>query len=174
MWFKRVASAVLCASSIAACAPTFREGFAALVPAVPEPPGTAADTVLRLVLMRAVSGDTGVPDFNLLPDSRKVVLLLSDSSVTPRILPDTQSVRFVLLTLEQIRTFAGRYGHFVYLSVGLLRLDGDSAQAGASTQWMSSPRNPAQVYLSGGGCNWQFRRRAGEWLFEKSMGCIIS
>ncbi len=127
---------------------------------------------MQLALRRVVE-ERAVPDYGLLPDSQVMVVLKRDSSITPRILPQTSKVRFLLLTADQIRLLADRYDHFGYLVVSVDRIEGDGAIVGAGTTWAPSKRRPGTLYMSGGSCAWQYRKRDGGWHFEKTLGCLI-
>ena len=170
-------SLVLCCSILASvglgCGPSLKDGFARLTPAVPEEPRTDVEVLLRMALRRAVVDARGVPDYGLLPDPHKIVVLKRDSLITPRILPLSDSVRFVILSPEEIRQFADRYDHFVYVTVIVGPLAGDSDWVSASITWASSKKRPRMVYMSGGSCTWQYRRRGGTWTFDHSIGCLI-
>ena len=156
------------------CGPSLRTGFDRLFPVSPEAPRTDAEILLRMALRRAVVDEKAVPDYGLLPDPHKIVLLKSDSVVTARIVPASDSIRFIILSPDEVQEFADRYDHFVYISVGVGPVAGDSAWAGVATRWARSRKRPGIVYLSGGSCAWQYRKRDGTWTFEKTLACIIS
>ena len=170
MW---VLCCVLLATAGLGCGPSLREGFARLTPAVPEEPRTDAEILLRMVLRRAVVDERSVPDYGLLPDPHKIVVLKRDTLMTPRILPVSDSVQFVLLSPEEVRKFADHYDHFLYVTVSVGPVAGDSAWAGVSTTWAPSKKKPRVVYMSGGSCAWQYRKREGTWTFERTIGCLI-
>ena len=156
------------------CASSIRDALPRLVPTSPETPQSDADVLMQLALRRAVVDEKAVPDYGLLPDPTTIVVLKQDSSITARILPQTSNIRFLLLSADEIRDLADRYGHFVYINVSAWQIQGDSGRAGASTKWTQSRRNRGVVYLSGGSCAWQFRKREGTWHFDKPLGCLIS
>ena len=156
-----------------ACTTTTIRAALLNLPATPaEPSRTDADTLLQLALRRTVE-ERAVPDYGLLPDSQAVVVLRRNDSITPRILPQSSRVRFLLLTLDQIRDLADRYDHFVYVTVSLGKIEGDSAIVGAGTTWAPSKKRPGTVYMSGGSCAWQYRKREDGWHFERTLGCLI-
>ena len=156
------------------CAPSLREGFARLTPVSPAQPRTDDEILLRKALRRAVVDEKSVPDYSLLPDPHKIVLLKRDTLVTSRIVPVSDSVRFVILSSDEVRQFANHYDHFVYVTVSVGPVTGDSAWVRVSTRWAPSRKRPSLIYLSGGSCTWQYRKREGTWTFEKTLGCIIS
>ena len=168
-----VLRSVLFVTVMVGCTASIRETLPKLTPTTPEPPQSDSDILMQLALRRAVVDEKHVPDYGLLPDAHVIVVLKRDSLTTPRILPVTPDVRFLLLSKEQIRDLADRHGHFVYVIVSAGRIAGDSAQAGATTTWAASKRNPGIIYMSGGSCAWQYRKRDGTWHYEKTIGCLI-
>ena len=167
-------SSVFLALLLAFCTPSVPQTLATMPLAVPAAPTNDSETVLSLALQRAVMQENEVPDYRLLPDPTRIVLLKATSLISPRILPATDKVHFILLSPEEIHELAEGHGHFLYLGVGLLSLAGDSALVSIGTGWAPSRRNPGIVYLSGGSCNWIFRKLDGVWHFERSRGCLIS
>jgi len=159
--------------ALASCTASIRETLPKLPPTTPEAPQSDAEILMQLALRRAVVDEKAVPDYGLLPDAHIIVVLKRDSLTNARILPQTPDVQFLLLTKEQIRELADQHGHFVYVIVSAGRIEGDSAQAGASTTWASSKRNRGIIYMSGGSCVWQFRKRHGTWQYDKTLGCLI-
>ena len=158
---------------LAGCStPSIRDALIKATSTPAEAPATDSDVLLQLALRRVVEG-RAVPDYGLLPDSQVIVVLKRDSSITPRILPQTSQVRFLLLTANQIHLLADRYDHFVCLVVNVGRIEGDSAIVGAGTTWAPSKRRPGTLYMSGGSCAWQYRKRDDAWHFEKTLGCLI-
>lgn len=158
---------------VACGAPSIRDALPNLTPTIPQDPQTDAEFLMQLALRRAVVEERAVPDYGLLSDPHMIVVLKRDSTMTPRVLPRSSDVQFVLLTKEQIRELADRHGHFVYVTLSVGRIDGDSGQVGASTTWAPSKRNPRMVYMSGGSCAWQYRKHDGIWQYEKTLGCVI-
>jgi len=169
-----VSRSLLLIGLLGGCRSSIRETLPKLTPTVPEAPQSDADVLMQLALRRAVVDEKAVPDYGLLPDPTIIVVVRHDSSITPRILPQSSGVRFLILSREEIRRLADQHGHFVYLDVSAWRIEGDSGQAGASTHWAASRRNRGIVYMSGGSCAWQYRKRDGVWHFEKTLGCLIS
>lgn len=94
--------------------------------------------------------------------------------ITPRMLPQSERVRFALLSPAELKALADRYDHFLCLTLGKVMIAGDSAVVTVGTSWVPSARRPRTVYMSGGACRWQYRKRDGHWEFEKPKGCVIS
>ncbi|MDP3908975.1 MAG: hypothetical protein Q8Q14_01160 [Gemmatimonadales bacterium] len=168
------AFAVVILSLFTACVVGIQEALNDLTPTPPAAPATASDSVRALALRRAAIDEKQAIDYGLLPSKRLIIIRMAESTASPRMLPVSEDVRFLLLRWDEIHRLAERHGHFTYLIVSPAQVEGDSARVSIATAWAGSSRNPGTIYLSGGACTWQFHRRSGHWAFDKGLSCLIS
>src|SRR5512134_3700572 len=141
----------------------------------PLPARDGRDSLLQAVLETAATVRGAVPDFGLLPDSHRIVIGDRDGSLSPHAIPALQAASFILLDRDSLQALANEYGHFVYLSVPYLEVTGELARVTIATQWIFDQTEPIpMIALSGGACDWYFRRHDARWVAVHQGGCIVS
>ena len=140
----------------------------ALTPLLPTPARSTADSVVAAVLKQVVV--RGLPDFQ----AERTVVIQDDSGyLTSSSLPRVDSIVFVLLNSSRIQQLADQLGRVNVLSVGRPVIAGDTAQSGASNEWVLR-REPVGRMASISACTFRLRRVATEWQVDSTLGCLIS
>jgi len=111
-----------------------------------------AELALRIALV-----DKKVPDFNLLPNPKRVVISTPNSTVQ---LPKLPGIRLVLLTPDAIQAKANKEGDFLYIELGTPSPCKGRYCLDVKTRWAVSegPRATVTIHLSGGGMQLIFGR----------------
>jgi hypothetical protein len=137
-----------------------------------------------MAIRRAVITPGDIPDGKCLNRNPAIVLSAATSYITIQgdtvynfltvcSLPHKRSVRFTLLTPEQIQALADDHGDFLYLSIGKIKETPDGALVTIETKWALAKDSLAGI-LSGGGYILRFRKDGSKWSFDKVVMNWIS
>ncbi len=171
----------ICLSAIVGCNPSLQ-----YMRTVAEDPRNDADSVIALALSRAVVTRCDVPDYKLLRKSPSIVLVTTttfvnncsdtvDTVIGPTALPHSGSVKFSLLSPEQIQNLADERGDFVYLGVPSVHFCREEIVVAVSTNWaISRNRVDKIIIMSGGGYYLRFLMVNGSWTFDRVLSMWIS
>jgi hypothetical protein len=142
------------------------------------------EILASMAITRAVIKPGDVPDVQQLDRDQAIVLATAtkfitmqgdtvDYFLTERSLPPARSVRFKLLTPQQIQAIANDSGDFVYLAVSKIKETADGAIVTVETKWAIG-KNSFLVIMSGGGYELRFRKEGTRWIFDKVDSTWIS
>lgn len=147
-------------------------------------PRSDQDILASMAIRRAVITPGDVPDGRCLSRNPAIVLSAATSYITIQgdtvynlltvcSLPHKRSVRFSLLTREQIQARADDHGDFLYLSIGEIKETPDGALVTIETKWALAKDSHVGI-LSGGGYILLFRKDGSKWSFDKVVLTWIS
>jgi len=151
--------------------------FRGLPNAEPCTPHSDKDILASMAITRAVMNPGDIPDVKLLDRSSAIVLATATSYITLQgdtvdnfltvcSLPRKWSMRFTLLTPEQIQALADDHGNYVYLSISAIQETSDGALVTINTTWAVAKNSPVAI-MSGGGYMLHFRKDGYKWSFDK-------
>jgi hypothetical protein len=145
----------------------------------PATPTTEKEALISMALRRVMVDGKGVNNYGWRGEEDEIALLnaigLGDSAeaLTARALPESDKVKFILLSPEQMKRLADCWGgYFVYHRVEIIDLRDEEAIIGIWEAWAHGSRSgwpPA----GGGGYRLLYRKQQGEWVFEKVLSAIF-
>ena len=141
-------------------------------------PHSDLDILASMAITRAVIKPGDIPDVNLLDRNPAIILATAtryitiqgeavDTFLTECSLPHKRSVRFMLLTLEQIQALADDHGSFVYLFISEIKETSEGAVVTISTTWAVGKDSHMGGIVSGGGYLLLLRKDGSKWSFNK-------
>jgi hypothetical protein len=132
---------------------------------VPEPPVTAADSVTRLVLARAISA---------LPRTKGQPIVVSGRSddLTGRALPESPEVPIILPSPVKVQELADEYGDFGYLEISPVEISADPAKLGIS-HTVAVNRSRGAVFIPATVWYWVATRVQERWFVERPKQCLV-
>jgi hypothetical protein len=132
-----------------------------------------------MALGRVLTNGKGFNGYGWRGEDDEVVLLdtigLGDSTeaLTARDLPESDKVKFILLSPEQMKKLADCWGgYFKYHRVEIIHLDDEEAIIGIWEAWAHGSRS-RWTPASCGGYRLLYRKQDGEWVFEKVLSSIF-
>lgn len=138
------------------------------------------------ILKRAVVEEKDVPDSDLIKDKQKIYIenvyygafLGNEAKKTfpinsSEIPSEINGVSFCLKSKAEMQKIADKTSAFLYLNFAQIKIVGDIATIGISTNWQPTT-NSKVVYLSGGGYVWQFKKINEKWEFDKILSQWVS
>lgn len=139
------------------------------------------NSLIAIALTRAVT-EKDVPDFESIRDKQRIPLLDTTEwgqawgeKIPLDALPKIENVRLTLLSKEELQLQANERGAFLYLAVGKIILEADSATICVGTQWaLPKDLDRSIVYLSGGAYELKYFWRNRKWLFDRIGWVAVS
>jgi hypothetical protein len=147
-------------------------------------PPSDQEILAAMAITRAVISPGDVPDVGDLDRNSAIVLSTATNFVTmqgdkarialtERSLPHKSSLKFALLTPEQIQAVADDRGDFIYLEISEIRETSDGALVSIGTRWAVA-KNSQVAILGGGGYMLRFRKHGSRWIFDGVVWTWIS
>jgi hypothetical protein len=143
-------------------------------PAAPASPSSDRDAAVAAALSYAFVEPGDVHGGRALPQRRRIALCAElgcwddgpPDPLTPRMLPMSRRVEFVLLSRAEIEALAREVGRVDYGVVGRPEVVGDSAAVFVGVRSLAPERSmsPREFSHGGSGYVFQFEKRAGAWL----------
>lgn len=97
--------------------------------------------------------------------------MLSTRNIQPEWVRGLEGVTVQLLTPEEIQRKANTEGDFLLLSVPEVRVRQQCITVVVTNSWAVGARSK-NVYLSGGGVSYEYRKQAGRWVGKFVSGWI--
>jgi hypothetical protein len=168
MFAGRVRATFLLGLGAAACATSRAPAPNLTLLIAPSPPLTVADTVARLALRRAVAALWP-------PTNHRVIVTRLGASLTPRALPDSVGLSFVILPREAIQRVADEQGDFYYLEVYSIAVHGDTATVSIALESaFSRPLHGGSMLAGSTFCEWVAVRQERGWTVNEPRNCLIA
>ena len=155
---------------LGACSQAHHTAPISLSPVQPMPPRSRWDSVVAVVLEYSIS--RGLPHSWT---ERPLIVQADSAYMSPSSLPQSSSVRFVLLDSVGAQRAADRFGDFDALMVARFRMEGDTALASAVSRRIYQ-RRPERVgvMMAASACEFRLRRFEGAWRVDSVLGCVIT
>ena len=138
-------------------------------PLIPLPALSAADSVTKLALSRAIR----IPSYQV-TRVRRVILTSYDDHVRAQGVPSLRDVVFAALDTDQVQTLADQHGTFHYLKIGPVRVSADTIAVPLGAGLASERTKQKGRWLWGfHGCTWVFTKHGQTWAFVR-RDCLVS
>ena len=139
--------------------------------------------LIYAILERAVVSKKDIPDYRLITDKINIYVnnisysefsgglnKPQEISIDPKEVPtEIGIVRFCVKSKMEIQAIADKTNNFLYLTLGNININEDTAKIGLSNNWVVRKKNNGKYgIMSGGGYILTFKKINGSWIFDKN------
>ena len=136
--------------------------------------------LIYAILNRALISEKDIPGYLLISDKNKVYINntyypeLMGSSEMPKSIDQKEiplqinNVQLCIKSETELQKIADKTGDFLYLTLGNIEIDGETAKIGLSNNWVVSKKNKGKYALmSGGGYILTYKKVNGKWIYDE-------
>ncbi|MCL6296359.1 hypothetical protein [Jejuia spongiicola] len=144
---------------------------------------TDTKQLIYAILERAVVSKKDIPSYKLIKDKMNIYInnvsyskfhywldKPQENLIDPKDVPtQIEKVRFCIKSKLEIQAISDKTDDFLYLIIGNIVINNETAKIGLSNNWVVSKKNKGKyAIMSGGGYILTFKKINGNWIFDKN------